>query len=245
MAVAWCLTGGGAYLREVVDYMVKIKRETNAKVTVFFTKWGYEVARIFGVLQKIRLVAGGGYYEEILVGDEGMYYIGRLNRRRYSVVVIAPATSNTIAKIVHGIADSVASAIFSQAVKSGVPVVVLPTDMPNEKGVVVTETPCYIDRNICLYTKCGRCSAQEACSVKAIKIVDGLPRIDLGVCIGCGVCVHSCIYGAVKCWEKVELRPRETDLRNIELLKKIEKTYVVSSPEQLYKTVKRIVFGGD
>jgi flavoprotein len=47
-------------------------------------------------------------------------------------LVIAPATSNTVAKCVLGIADSLASNFFAQAGKSRVPILVLPTDVSPE-----------------------------------------------------------------------------------------------------------------
>lgn len=235
--IAWCITGGGANLRGIVDVMLNIKQVADVKVTVFFTKWGFEVARIFGVLPRIKMIASGGYYEEILVGDEGMYFVGRLNRGSYKVLVIAPATSNSVAKFVYGISDSIASTLFSQALKSRVPAVVLPTDIPNESGVVETETPCYIDRDLCKIVECMKCPLIETCPVKAIKLVDGVPRIDLKYCIGCEKCVSVCPFKAVKCWEKVYITPTPIDITNIEMLKSMRNVYVVSTPKHLYDTV--------
>lgn len=242
-ALAWCVTGGGAGLRDVVDVMQKIKGIGNVRITVFLTRWGFEVARIFGVLPRIRSIASGGYYEEFLVGDEGMYYIGRLNRRSYKLLVVAPATSNSVAKFVRGIADSVASALFSQAIKSGVPVVVLPTDIPNEMGVIVSESPCYVDRAVCAAVGCRECSVVGVCPVNAIKIVEGAPRIDIRYCIGCEKCVSACPHGAVRCWDKVYLSPNPVDVENIERLKKMKNVYVVSNASQLLDTILSILNG--
>ena len=240
-AIAWAITGGGAYLRDCVKVMEYVKNVMKLKITLFLTKWGYEVARIFGVLPTLRAISSGGYYEEFLVGDEGMYYIGRLNTRRYLALVIAPATANTIAKIVSGIADTVATALFAQAEKSNVPIIVLPTDIPNEDGYMVTETPCYIDRNRCLEVMCRECKPLVLCSAKAIKLVEGLPRIDLSKCIGCEACLKACPYGAVKCWEKVALVPRHIDLDNITRLSKMRGVYVVKNPWEIAKKIEEII----
>jgi dihydromethanopterin reductase (acceptor) len=240
-AVAWTITGGGAYLRESVDVVEYMKNRLGLKITLFLTKWGYEVARIFGVLPRLKSIASGRYYEEFLIGDEGMYYVGRVNMGKYMAVIIAPATANTIAKIVHGIADNVATALFAQAEKSSVPIIVLPTDTANEEGFVVTETPCYINRAVCSTMNCATCQPLAMCPAKAIKIVEGYPRIDLDKCTGCTICEKLCPYNAVRCWEKIKLVPRQIDLENINKLTKMRGVLVVKSPWEIAEKVKAML----
>ena len=239
--IAWAITGGGAFLRECVSVMEYLKRKFNLKITVFLTKWGYEVARIFGVLPKLKSIAPGEYYEEFLAGDEGMYYVGRINVGKYLALVIAPATANTVAKIVHGIADTVATALFAQAEKSSVPIIVLPTDIPSENGYVVTETPCYVDRSVCLKVNCNLCGLINICPVKAIVVVEGCPRIDLRKCIGCALCEKTCPHIAVKCWEKIKLTPRSVDLENIDKLARVRNTLVVKSPWEIAERIEMLL----
>jgi len=239
--LAWCITGGGTHLKDTVDVMHNIKYEFNVKLTIFLTKWGLEVARIFGVLPKIKDLALGGYYEEFLVEDEGMYYIGRMNMRRYKALIIAPATTNTIAKMVYGIADNIASALYAQASKSCVSTIILPTDTPSIDGYIEVETPCYIDRSICIKNGCISCKLVEMCPVKAITIVDDYPRIDLSKCTGCEKCVRTCPNNAIKCWGKVKIKPRTIDLENIEKLKVRDYTYVISNTEELIEKIKYLL----
>jgi flavoprotein len=47
----------------------------------------------------------------------------------YSVLVIAPASSNSVAKFVYGISDTLGTNLFAQAGKSRIPVIVYPTDL--------------------------------------------------------------------------------------------------------------------
>ncbi|MCS7128319.1 MAG: flavoprotein [Desulfurococcaceae archaeon] len=233
--VAWCITGGGANLRASVKVMERVKEVYKTNITLFLTRWGFEVARIFGVLSTLRGIAPGGYYQEFLVGDEGMYYIGRINLGRYRIVVIAPATANTVAKMVLGIADNIASTLYSQALKSRIPVVVLPTDMPSSDGYIESETPCYVDKNLCNYTTCGECASSKVCPVNAIVTIGQFMRIDLSKCIGCERCVYTCPTGAIKCWEKIRLMPREIDVENIDTLKRQPYTYVIKDAYELEK----------
>lgn len=235
--IAWCITGGGAGIRDTAKLIKRICEEFGVNITLFFTQWGFEVARIFGVLDILRSVATGEHYREFLVGVEGMFYIGRLNMGRYSLLVVAPATANSVAKMVLGIADNIASALYSQALKSGVPVIVMPTDYPGEDGFVETETPCYIDRGLCDLARCSRCLAEEVCPVNAIKRVGRSMRIDLSKCIGCERCVYACPFGSVRCWEKVRLRVRAVDFMNIDRLRSEPNTVVVRGVEELREKV--------
>lgn len=77
--------------------------------------------------------------------------VGRFAKGDYALLIIAPATSNSVAKFVHGIADSLVSNLFSQAGKSRIPIIVLPTDVSEEidspapKGDLVKVYPRKID----------------------------------------------------------------------------------------------------
>jgi dihydromethanopterin reductase (acceptor) len=239
--IAWAITGGGAHLRECVEVMEYVRRKLNVKMTLFLTRWGYEVARIFGVLPRLQNIAPGGYYEEFLVDNEGMYYIGRLNMGKYAALVIAPATTNTVAKMVNGIADTIATALFAQAGKSSVPAIVLPTDIPSEEGYIVTETPCYVDRAVCVKAHCTSCQPLVKCPARAIDIVDELPRIDLMKCIGCALCENLCPYSAVRCWERVKLIPRPIDLENVERLSRMRGVVVVKSSWEIAKKLEELL----
>lgn len=53
---------------------------------------------------------------------------GAFMLKKFDLVIIAPATANTIAKIRFGIADSLVSNIVAQALKADSRVAVLPTD---------------------------------------------------------------------------------------------------------------------
>ena len=68
--------------------------------------------------------------------------------------MLTPATSNTVAKIVYGIADTLVTNCAAQAMKSGVPCYIVPVDQEDD---VVSEMPYTIDR-----TKCGACDELPA-----------------------------------------------------------------------------------
>ncbi|WFO74728.1 4Fe-4S binding protein [Desulfurococcaceae archaeon MEX13E-LK6-19] len=239
--IAWAVTGGGSYIRELAEGFLRLKKKYSLKITIFASKWGYEVARIYGVLHLLKEISPGGYYEELLVGDKGFYYIGRFNMKRYKLLVLAPATANTVAKIVYGIADTLPTAVFAQATKSDVPVIILPTDLPGPDGYAVSYTPCYVDQSTCMYRIEENCPPVSHCPVNALEIVDGAVRIDLSKCIGCMECTRYCKYNAIKCWEEIKVRPRKLDVENIMKLKSISGVKVVSSPNSLFSEIEKIL----
>jgi flavoprotein len=63
----------------------------------------------------------------------GYFYYGV-----YHTLVLAPATSNTVAKCVYGISDNLATNVFAQAGKCRVPVIVFACDTAPE---LETEAP--------------------------------------------------------------------------------------------------------
>lgn len=128
--VAWAVTGAGHYLAESVAAMEEISREN--RVCTFVSRAGEEVARMYGLFDQLSEISGGEYLEELfLEREEGASSpnAGRFMMNKYDLLIIAPATANTVAKIVCGIADSLPTNAAALANKGGVPVYVLPTDI--------------------------------------------------------------------------------------------------------------------
>lgn len=224
--ILWIITGSGSHMRCVANVICEIVG-VGIRVDLGFTGAGYEVARMYGVHAKLLdCVAGAG--EIYLEGWSKSFWplVGRVAMRYYHLVVLAPATSNTVAKIVHGIADSLASAVANQALKASIPLIILPSDVAE---VNVTELPCRVDRGKC--TGCGVCV--EVCPVSAISLHEGRARINLLACIGCEKCVYSCSFGAISCWDKVSYRASMIDLANLEKLKGFKRVVVVRNCEEL------------
>ena len=241
-AILWGITGGGTYLREVAGVMERLSRR-GIRVTVMMSRWGAEVARIYGVKRIIERIATGEYLRELLVDEEAMYYVGRLSLGRYRVFVVAPATANSVAKFVLGIGDTAVTAAFAQAEKSGVPIVVLPTEAVVHDGKVVAVLPCYVSQQLCRLVEEGSCAAASACPVNAIAERGAKASIDLSRCVGCEACVGACPYGAIKCWETVLQELRVVDTENIRRLGSLPNVRIVYTPRQLEEAVLELVGG--
>ncbi|UXD21458.1 hypothetical protein IPA_04475 [Ignicoccus pacificus DSM 13166] len=229
--ILWAVTGAGQWMRESAKIFEEVAQEH--EVTVIFSRSGYEVARLYGVL-KIFEKYTGGYYREMEVDPQPLSHVyGRVMSRKYDLTILAPATANTIAKIAYGIADNLITTTFAMARKSKTPSIILPTDAP---WVKKTTLPCLI-RN-CL--KCEICPPQEVCPTQAIENVKGNRRIILSKCIGCEACVSSCPFGAISCFEEVEMNMDELDVLN--LIKVMRLGFiVVHDPSELRSKIREVL----
>ena len=125
--IAWAITGAGHALNECVDVLLKIER-----TDVFLSRAGDEVLRIYALHERIEKSRTRIYREN----QASSPVVGRFAGGKYSVLVIAPATSNSVAKLVCGISDSLVTNLFAQAGKSRIPAIVYPTDLAPEMDSV-------------------------------------------------------------------------------------------------------------
>lgn len=121
--IAWAITGAGHYLEECADLLLRY-----GNVDVFLSRAAEEVIRIYSLQNQLHR-PGVRTYRETLASSP---LVVRLFRGDYYVLVVAPATSNSVAKFVYGISDTLVTNLFAQAGKSRVPIIVMPTDLEPE-----------------------------------------------------------------------------------------------------------------
>jgi flavoprotein len=117
--MAWALTGSGHYLRECIDIL-----NTLEDVDLFLSKAAAEILQQYGYTHNV-----GKVYQDKTASavPVELFYHGA-----YHTVVIAPSTSNTVAKMVCGISDNLVTNIFAQAGKCRVPSIVFACDSEPE-----------------------------------------------------------------------------------------------------------------
>jgi dihydromethanopterin reductase (acceptor) len=127
---AWCVTGSGHFLEES---MALAERLPN--VDLFLSAAADEVLPLYGMrLESLRKRFGRVLRDK----SASAVPVGRLYAQAYHTVVIAPATSNTVAKCAFGLSDTLPTNMFAQAGKLGIPNLVFACDT---EPVVVTKAP--------------------------------------------------------------------------------------------------------
>jgi dihydromethanopterin reductase (acceptor) len=139
--IAWGVAGAGHFLPEIAHLL-----QANKEVDLFLSRAAEEVIRQYRLDAMLHRDGQRVIYDRVASAPE----VSRLYVGAYRLVVIAPATSNSIAKFVNGISDNLLSNLFAHAGKTRTPVVVLPTDIAPEidsqaPGGVVRVYPRVID----------------------------------------------------------------------------------------------------
>jgi flavoprotein len=125
---AWALTGSGHFFKESLDIMARLPN-----LDVFLSQAAEEVLNMYK--QKLTLPEGTRIFKDrtASAAPVGNFYYGV-----YHTLIVAPATSNTVAKCVYGISDNLATNVFAQAGKCRVPAIVFACDTAPELD---TEAP--------------------------------------------------------------------------------------------------------
>jgi dihydromethanopterin reductase (acceptor) len=118
----WALTGSGHFFNECL----KLARELE-HMDLFVSKAADEVLRQYK--QKLDLTQTARIYRDTAASspEVGYFYHGV-----YHTLVVAPATSNVVAKFVYGISDNLSTNVFAQAGKCRVPSIVFACDTAPE-----------------------------------------------------------------------------------------------------------------
>ena len=117
--LAWALTGSGHYLKECLEIIDRLP-----DVDLFLSKAAAEILQQYGYQHNVGRVFQDKTASAVPVE---LFYHGV-----YHTVVIAPTSSNTVAKMVCGISDNLVTNIFAQAGKCRVPTILFACDTEPE-----------------------------------------------------------------------------------------------------------------
>ncbi|RAP53481.1 MAG: hypothetical protein BZ137_06685 [Methanosphaera sp. rholeuAM130] len=212
MKILWAITGAGHLLKESIDVLEKLSDKH--EITVILSNAGSEVLKLYGYDKNVDEIIRRN--DGIIITEEEEKYSypfsGKLTHDKYDLVVVSPATANTVAKTAHGIADSLVTNVVAQSGKGRIKCIVVPVDY--EEGAVTTVIPPYIDKKLCI--ECDECV--ESCAFNALNP----PVLNTKRCTCCGKCVDSCLQDAIIIGRKIELYIRKVDADNAGKLEEIE-----------------------
>lgn len=136
--VAWGITGSGDRLVDTVEIMKEIKEryQNDVDIVVYLSKAGDLVIKYYKLADYLK-----DNFDRIRVEIDANtpFLAGQLQVGKFEFLLIAPATSNTVAKIATGMADTLLCNAAIMGLKGFVPVYIMPSDY--RKGIVVTKLP--------------------------------------------------------------------------------------------------------
>jgi len=127
--LAWALTGSGHFLKESLEIARSLP-----DVDLFLTRAAEEVLQMYDLpVESLR-----SHFRVMRDNTASAVPVSFLYQGQYHTLVVAPATSGTVAKCVTGISDTLATNMYAQAGKCRIPSIVFACDT---EPVVTTEAP--------------------------------------------------------------------------------------------------------
>ena len=136
LKIVWAITGSGDLISEVFEVMNELSQEKDLEITSVLSKAAIKVVNWYKLSDKLNSIS-----KKVLVEEDANtpFIVGPLQTGQFDCLLVAPATANTVAKVVNGIADTIVTNAISQTNKTGVGIYILPVDQ--KKGRTITILP--------------------------------------------------------------------------------------------------------
>ena len=136
--IAWGITGAGDKIAEYIQVMTEIKNEyeDTLEIHVYLSKAAETVLKFYNLENTLK-----PSFQKVTVeiNSNTPFLAAWMQVRKYDFLLIAPATSNTVAKIANGIGDTMLTNAAIMSLKAFVPVYIAPTDY--KEGICITKLP--------------------------------------------------------------------------------------------------------
>jgi archaeoflavoprotein AfpA len=136
--VAWGITGAGDKIADFIEIMKEIQKEyaDTVEIQVFLSKAADIVLKYYNLETDLKQ-----NFQKVSVelNSNAPFLAAWMQMRKYEFLLIAPATSNTVAKIANSIGDTLLTNAAIMSLKAFMPVYIAPTDY--REGTVYTKLP--------------------------------------------------------------------------------------------------------
>ena len=230
MRIGFAFTGAVHLLNESVQLAEKLAKDH--EVTIFLSGAAEDVLKMYGLYERVTRLTGGKYRELATDSNQKSSYpiTGRLSLGKYDLLIVSPATANTVSKIVYGIADTLVTNAVAQAGKGAVKTLMVPVDI--HPGPIDTVLPSKMETTKC--QNCDECVAALVCPEGAIIPHD---EIDLTKCVGCGQCRNTCPYDAISEGKIITMYMRDIDIENTRKLSEIDDIQIFEHPKDILEFI--------
>ena len=136
--IAWGITGAGEKIENTYETMrdIQEKYKDQVDIRVFVSNAGKQVLKFYRLFKLLKENFEHVYFE---VNSNTPFLAGDVQMHRYEFLLIAPCTSNTVAKLASRIGDTMITNSVIMGQKSRVPIYIMPVDF--KEGVTVTKIP--------------------------------------------------------------------------------------------------------
>ncbi len=123
--LAWGITGAGDLLPETFKVMEEWKKKGQIEITAVLSQAAIRVVKIYKLWETLPDIA-----DKILLEKDANtpFIVGSLQTGRFDALLVAPTTGNSVAKIVHGISDSLITNMVSMTNRTKTHVFILPVE---------------------------------------------------------------------------------------------------------------------
>jgi archaeoflavoprotein AfpA len=136
--VAWGITGAGDKIGEIIETMKDLKRQSEGvvEIDVYVSKAADTMLKFYRLDEELR-----NSFAKVTVesNPNSPFLAGLMQSHKYEFLLIFPASSNTVAKLVNGIGDTLITNSAIMSLKAFVPVWVMPVDY--KESVISTKLP--------------------------------------------------------------------------------------------------------
>ncbi len=134
----WAISGAGYLLKESIDLMKELQEQfkENIDITAMLSKEGTVVVKWYKQWLYLKEVVKKVKIEKT---PNNPFLAGPLQLGKYDLFIVCPVTANSVAKIAHGIADTLITNCVASAIKGNMPVYLFPSDQRDEP--IVTSRP--------------------------------------------------------------------------------------------------------
>jgi len=136
--VAWGITGAGDKIAEIIETMKDLKKQSEGivEIHVFLSKAAEIMLKFYRLEDDLRQNFAKVTVES---NSNSPFLAGMMQSHKYEFLLIFPASSNTVAKIVNSISDTLLTNSALMSLKAFVPVWIMPVDF--KENVIYTKLP--------------------------------------------------------------------------------------------------------